>query len=316
MRIDVLAPTGVSIAETVDFASRAESIGVAGVGVPDHLEHGRDGFLALALAAQATSRVELYPGVANVLTRHPFQLAVLGRSLQEIAPSRSKLVLGAGASTAEHTGQAPASRERLREVVAAIKELLRGEAVAFGTSLDERIEDPEPPGPPVLLAASGPKAARLAGEVADGALLFMGISKPIRELGAGLIADGMTAAGRRDPAFEVTFNTLMSVDDDPIAARERTRRAAHNWLRLKRFDAGLAEIGLRVEVPERASDLPEEVLEAVCEHFFIVGTPSHCTAKLDALSHEGLERLLVMPAGGAAGMQSAFRVIDGVSKSR
>ena len=160
-------------------------------------------------------------------------------------------MLGAGASTAEHTGQPPASRERLREVVPLIKALLRGEAVAFGTSPSERIDDPDSPGPSVHLAASGPKAVRLAGEVGDGALLFMGISKPIRVLGAALIAEGWDAAKRQNPAFEVTFNTLMSVDDDPVAARERTRRAAHSWLKLRRFDAGFAEVGFRFEVSER-----------------------------------------------------------------
>jgi 5,10-methylenetetrahydromethanopterin reductase len=313
VQIDVLAPTGVSIAETVEFARRAESAGAHGVGVPDHLEHGRDGFLALALAAQATSRAQLYPAVTNVLTRHPFQIAVFARSMQEIAPGRSKLVLGAGASTAEHTGQPPASRERLREVVPLIKALLRGEAVAFGTSPSERIDDPDSPGPSVHLAASGPKAVRLAGEVGDGALLFMGISKPIRVLGAALIAEGWAAAKRQNPAFEVTFNTLMSVDDDPVAARERTRRAAHSWLKLRRFDAGFAEVGLRFEVSERAEDLPDDVLEAVCEHCFIVGTPADCVAKLRALADEGLERLLVMPAGGPARNERVFHVLAEVS---
>ncbi len=202
---------------------------------------------------------------------------------------------------------------RLREVATLIKALLRGEAVAFGTSPSERIDDPGSPGPSVHLAASGPKAVRLAGEVGDGALLFMGILKPIRALGAALIAEGWAAAKRQDPAFEVTFNTLMSVDDDPVAARERTRRAAHSWLKLRRFDAGFAEVGLRFEVPERAEDLPDDMLEAVCEHCFIVGTPADCVAKLRALADEGLERLLVMPAGGPAGHERAFHALAEVS---
>ncbi|MCH8963141.1 MAG: LLM class flavin-dependent oxidoreductase, partial [Bacteroidetes bacterium] len=58
-----------------------------------------------------------------------------------------------------------------RQVVSTIKALLRGETVAFGSSLSERIEDPDAPGPPVLIAASGPKAIRLAGEIGDGDLV-------------------------------------------------------------------------------------------------------------------------------------------------
>ena len=218
MRIDVLGPTDASIAETVEFARRAEAAGAHGVGFPDHLEHGRDGFVALALAAKATSTLDLYPAVTNVLTRHPFQIAVLARSMQEIAGPRFKLVVGAGGSTAERTGQPPASRSRLRETVATLKALLRGDSVAFGVGGPQRIDDPAPPGPPVQLVASGPKAIRLAGEIADGALLFMGISRPIRDAGTALLAEGLAeeiVRGGAEKAREAGIPVLggHSIDD-------------------------------------------------------------------------------------------------------
>ena len=314
--VDILAPTAVSIRETVDFARRAEAAGTSGLGIPDHLEHGRDGFLALALAAEVTSAIELYPAVTNILTRHPFQLAVLARSMQETAGHRFKLVIGAGGSTAEHTGQPPASRQHLREAIASIKALLRGDAVAFGASPSELIEDTDPPGPRVMLAASGPKAIRLAGEIADGALLFMGIAGSIRTLGAELIAAGQASSEHPARPFEVTFNTLISVDDDLMAARERTRRAAYNWLRLKRFDAGLDRIGVRVDLPETAADLSDDLLAAVCEHFFIVGNSANCAAKLAALARDGVERVLLMPAGGPSGAERAFEVVESMTGGR
>lgn len=316
MFVDLMAPTGVSIEETVDFARRAEAAGASGVGIPDHLEHGRDGFMALALAAQATSTVELYPAVTNVLTRHPFQLAVLARSMQEVAGRRFKLVIGAGGSTADHTGQRPASRQRLREAFSSIKALLRGDVVAFGTSPGERIEDPAPPGPRVMLAASGPRAIRLAGEIADGALLFVGISGPVRGLGTDLIAAGQALNERPSLPFEITFNTLISVDDNRETARERTRNAAYNWLRLKRFDLGLERIGARFDLPESASGLSDDLLGTICEHFFVVGSTGECAAKLEALADEGLERVLLMPAGGPAGAKKAFEVVESIAGCR
>ena len=309
MRIDVLAPTAVSIAETVEFARRAEAAGAHGVGFPDHLEHGRDGFVALALAAKATSTLDLYPAVANVLTRHPFQIAALARSMQEIAGPRFKLVVGAGGSTAERTGQPPASRSRLRETIATLKALLRGDAATFGVGDPQRIDDPAPPGPPVHLVASGPKAIRLAGEVADGALLFVGISRPIRDAGTALLAEGL-AARETERSFETTFNTLISVDDDPSVARERTRNAAFNWLRLKRFDLGLERIGAAYATPRSSSALSGDLLSAICDHFFITGTPSDCAAKLTALAKEGVGRVLLMPAGGAQGAERTFHLVE------
>ena len=316
MRIDLLAPTRASIEETVAFVRRAEGVGATGVGVPDHLEYGRDGFVALALAARAAPSIDLYPAVANVLTRHPFQLAVLARTMQEAAGERFKLVIGAGGSTAERTGQPPASRKRLREAVGLIRALLAGEAVAFGTSAEERIEDALPPGPTVLLAASGPKAVRLAGEIGDGALLFTGVSAPTRALAAELVAAGRAEGGRVGQPFETTYVVPVCVGESASAARERARGAAFNWLRLGRFDAGLARAGASWRVPEPARALPGELLAAICEHFFITGRATDCTARLEALAEEGVERVLLMPIGGADVAEAVLGVVRRLNAGR
>ncbi|MCE2469832.1 MAG: LLM class flavin-dependent oxidoreductase [Dehalococcoidia bacterium] len=313
MRIDLLAPTRASIEETVAFVRRAESVGAAGVGVPDHLEYGRDGFVALALAARAAPSIDLYPAVANVLTRHVFQLAVLARTMQEAAGERFKLVIGAGGSTAERTGQPPASRRRLREAVATIRALLAGEAVAFGTSAEELIEDALPPGPPVLLAVSGPKAVRLAGEIGDGALLFTGVSTPTRALAAELVAAGRAEGGRVGQPFETTYVVPVCVGESASEARERARGAAFNWLRLGRFDAGLERAGISWRVPESARALSNGLLAAICEHFFITGMAAECAARLEALSDAGAERVLLMPVGGADVTEAVLGVMGRVS---
>ena len=313
MRIDLLAPTRASIEETVAFVRRAEGAGAAGVGVPDHLEYGRDGFVALALAARAAPSIDLYPAVANVLTRHVFQLAVLARTMQEAAGERFKLVIGAGGSTAERTGQPPASRRRLREAVATIRALLAGEAVAFGASAEERIEDALPPGPPVLLAASGPKAVRLAGETGDGALLFTGVSAPTRALAAELLAAGRAEGGRAQQPFETTYVVPFCVGESASAARECARGAAFNWLRLGRFDAGLERAGVSRGAPKSAGALSDDLLAAICEHFFITGTAAECAARLEALSDAGAERVLLMPIGGADVTEAVLEVAGRVS---
>ncbi|MDE2765105.1 MAG: LLM class flavin-dependent oxidoreductase [Chloroflexota bacterium] len=306
MRIDLLAPLRASIEETVAFVRRAEAAGAAGVGVPDHLDYGRDGFVALALAARAAPRIDLYPAVASVLTRHVFQLAALARTMQEIAGARFKLVIGAGGSTAEQTGQPPASRMRMREVAVSIRALLAGESAEFGTSAQQRIEDVLPPGPPVLLAASGPKAVRLAGEVGDGALLFTGVSAPTRALAAELVAAGRAESGRAGQPFETTYVVPFSVGGSAAEARERVRGAAFNWLRLGRFNAGLTRAGVSWRLPESARALPDGLLAAICEHFFVTGTAADCAVRLEALSDVGAERALLMPIGGADATEAAL----------
>lgn len=296
MKIDVMAPTRISIPQTVAFVNKSEKSGATGVGIPDHLEFGRDGFIALALASQNSSRVQLYPAVTNILTRHPFQLAVLARSMQELAPNRNKLVIGIGGTTALHTGMGPATREQIREVIPILRKLLQGEAVTFGSSNAERIEDPDPRGPEIQFAASGPKSIKLAAEIADGALVFVGISDGIRNETVELIGNQLEKMGRIKANFEITFNTMLSVDHDEATALERIRNAAHNWLKLGRFKFGFNSLGISPKIPNKPSDLDIETLSRIAENFFIVGTPQQCYEKIRALSSKRLGRLLLMNA--------------------
>src|SRR5262249_24512025 len=73
------------------FIACCEDSGLDGVGIHDHPSSGRDAYLALALAAQATRRLRLFPAMSSPLGRHPLVvLASLAHSLEEIAPrSRS-----------------------------------------------------------------------------------------------------------------------------------------------------------------------------------------------------------------------------------
>ena len=297
LKLDIYGSNDVSIAENVEFAQRAEAAGFDGVGLPDHLEHGRDGFISLALAAGATSRIEIYPAVANALTRHPFQLAGLANSLHELAPGRSKFNLATGASTAIHTGQQPATLARLRSTAVAIKRLLRGETVSFGTSAEERIIGATPPGPPVAITASGPRATQLAGEIADEALLLIGLTPALRAMGMRSLAEGAARAGRSLAGFPVTFVAPISVAATHEAALEQARGSVYTWLRVGRFNPGLDELGLQVPVPAKPQDISDRDLALMAEHFLIAGTPESCADRLHQLAGEGVERIALTTTG-------------------
>ena len=86
MKVDIRVPVGLPMQETADFIAGCEDAGFSGVGVHDHQHSGRDVFLTLALAAERTSRLSLYPATTNPVTRHPMVLASLAHSLEEIAP--------------------------------------------------------------------------------------------------------------------------------------------------------------------------------------------------------------------------------------
>ena len=96
IKVDIRVPVGLPVNETADFIAECEAAGFSGVGIHDHQHSGRDVFLTLALAAERTSSLALYPATSNPVTRHPSVLACLTNSLSEIAPGRVRLTIGPG----------------------------------------------------------------------------------------------------------------------------------------------------------------------------------------------------------------------------
>ena len=172
MKVDIRVPVGLPVAETAEFIAGCETAGFSGVGVQDHQHSGRDVYLTLALAAQRTSNLTLYPATTNPVTRHPGVLASLAHTLEEIAPGRVRLTVGPGYLAVGNIGRPRASLERMRQAILAMRQLVRGETVVFnGTETKLRNISDRPT--PIFVTAAGPRMVELAGEVADGALLLL-----------------------------------------------------------------------------------------------------------------------------------------------
>src|SRR5919199_231695 len=156
-----------------DVARLAEARGFDLIGIADSPALSYDPYMALTLAASATSRVRVGTAVTNVQTRHPLIIANLAASLEELAPGRSFLGLGTGWSGVRHAGAGQTRLADLGDAVRQIRALLAGQTVDFGGASVALRVSPQPV--PILLAASGPKALRLAGELADVALFNLGV---------------------------------------------------------------------------------------------------------------------------------------------
>ena len=78
----------------------------------------------------------------------------------------------------------------------------------------------------IVLIALATSVIAPGGEIGDAALLFMGLSTPIRAEGLRLLAEGAARATRSLETFPVTFNTLVSMDRDEKVARERVPRSS------------------------------------------------------------------------------------------
>jgi probable F420-dependent oxidoreductase len=123
--------------EWVSKARKAEELGYSAFLVPDHLLESLAPLPALAIAAEATSRIRLGTLVLNNDLRHPVLLAREAAALDLLSGGRLEPGIGAGHAWPEYEQiglrfDAPKTRiERLAESVTILKGLLRGDEVSF-----------------------------------------------------------------------------------------------------------------------------------------------------------------------------------------
>jgi 5,10-methylenetetrahydromethanopterin reductase len=276
MRVAIRVPVGQPLPALADFIARCEAAGFDGVGVHDHPSSGRDAYLALALAARVTQRLRLFPATSSPVVRHPLLLASLAHGLEELAPGRALLTMAPGFISTRSVGQPRATVATMREAVRDVRRLLAGEAVGFGPT-ETRLRNRSATPTPVYLLAAGPRMIELAGEVADGAFLMVGLDPAGIRAAREHLRIGAQRAGRSLDGFPIVFVVTLGLGDDRVGAR---------WIR-SWFAPGqpflaypsvanlrwLAEAGLPLPEPLDPAAIPEDREEAGVEEVFLF--PAH-----------------------------------------
>src|SRR5438128_10580852 len=178
VRVHIRVPGTAPMPQLMRLIQDIEAAGFEGAGILDSQVISRDSFVTLGQAATHTSRLTLFPAVTNPFTRHASVLASAIQTVEELAPGRIKFVIGTGYTSASTIGRKPATLAEMRACIATVKALVAGQTVDFhGTP--GRLTYASSRRIPVLMAASGPKAIELAGEIADGVLLLVGFNRGI-----------------------------------------------------------------------------------------------------------------------------------------
>lgn len=282
--------------ETQKSAGAAET---AGFDALMTVELGHDVFAPLAVAALATTRVELTPSVAVAFPRSPTVLASQAWDLQ--SNSGGRFVLGLGSQVKGHNERrfgigwtAPAPR--LRDYVRALRAVWRCwesrgkldfHSDNYTLTLMTPDFSPEPTGlpmVPVTLAAVGEAMLRTAGQVADGVRLHPLCSRRyLEEVCLPQIAIGMARSGRRRENFDVHGGgfVVTGPDDAAVAAGMETVRRRIGFYGSTRTYMpilalhGLQDLGLklhRMSVEGRWSDMAAQVPDDVVRIFAACGT--------------------------------------------
>jgi 5,10-methylenetetrahydromethanopterin reductase len=292
--------------DIASFVARCEDAGFDGVGIHDHPSSGRDAYLTLALAARATRRLQLFPATSSPVVRHPLVLASLAHSLEEIAPGRMFLTVAPGFISTRSVGKPSAGVAFMRDSICDLRRLLAGEEVGFGptsTRLRNRSMTPTA----VYLLAGGPRMIELAGEVADGAFLMVGLHSAAVRAALRHLQEGARRAGRALAGFPVVFVVTLGLGPDA----EVGARWVRSWFApgqpflaypSKSNLRWLGEAGFEVDAAHDPAAIPEERALQIADAFGLFGPPECCAERLLRAHEEaGVEDVFLFPAHDLAG---------------
>jgi len=317
VRVHLRVPGTAPVPELTALVQSIEAAGFDGVGILDSQVLCRDTFVTLGQAAGRTSRLALFPAVTNPFTRHASVLAGAIQTIEELAPGRVKFVIGTGYTSASTIGRKPATLAEMRVCITTVKALLSGKAVDW-SGTPGRLGYASGRTLPVLMAASGPKAIELAGEIADGVLLLVGFNRGIVEAALSYLERGARRSGRRLEDREIVWAVRTGTAPSTAEARRLARPTAVHWGILRWGGHWLAPAGVRLpklEIPDAVwkiypdlshapdweaaiaatSFVSDDVVAELCDAVGLVGTPADCAARIADMTRLGVRNLYLMP---------------------
>lgn len=323
LRMGIRIPPCAPVDQLVTAAREADRLGFDEVWFPDSQLLWRDVFAVAAAAAMGTSRITVGTAVTNLVTRHPTVVASAARTVAELAPGRFVLGLGVGNSAVAPVGLAPSTQASLRAGLGTVRALLAGQDVDLGGG-PARLRDPGPV--PVHMAASGPRNLRMAGELADGAILLSGVAPvPL----ADAVARVRAGAARR--AVSLTVSAFCRVTDD-VERDARELKPICAGIAVNGGAAALALAGVHVDAsavrpgvyPDlvhaedwdaavRACDaaVSDEAVVAFAREFCLFGSGPEIAKRLAEVHTAGADAVLLQHVG-SYDLPSAL--LDGVAE--
>jgi 5,10-methylenetetrahydromethanopterin reductase len=313
-------------AELVETAVRAEALGYDDLWVADE-RFFREVYTVLGLIAARTSRIRLGPGVTDPYSRHAALTAMAIATLDEVSEGRALLGLGAGVSGFRELGVDVArSAVAIREAVELIRRLLAGHTVtAKGAEVkfdDGRLDFTPPRADvPIYVASQREAGCRVAGRVADGAIMQGCVAEPLVRFFRDTVAEGARRAGRDPASVELVARINVCIADDPGIARDVMRPTIVRSLAAQRpdfFTFRMAGLDLPASLREQVLHLPYThdpaplmklaplVPGAFVDAVTLAGPPAAVAESVIRLARSGIGQLMVYPLGPDGRIQTTL----------
>ena len=328
-RIGVLQLSMEPVEETVQMARTCEAAGFDTFWLAEayhwwrkHSMEARSSTAIAALIARETKRIGIGWGIISPYTRHPAQIAMEARVMQEAA-GEGRFLLGLGPSKIfmKHigegeTGKSASPATTMKEATDISRGILSGEAFsytgkAFSAEVPALRNDAHTArgSLPIYFGATGPVLQKMSGACAEG-LLTASITTPnfVRYARAQM-EEGARKAGRDPGSLDLGSVVVGSVGKDRRTAKEGAREMAAMYLAnkvqnirgsadviLQSANLTFEEISPIADAMERggrkaaAKAVTDQILDKVCP---IAGTPDECVERIREYREAGCSHILL-----------------------
>jgi len=288
------------LAELVKFS---EDNGLKYAWITDHYNN-RDAYALLTHIGANTSKISIGPGVTNPYTRTPPQLASSIATVNEVSGGRAIFGIGPGDKvTFDGLGiEWVKPLSMVRETVELMRKLLTGKKISYDGKVchikSAKLDYQKGENIPVYIGAQGPKMLKLAGEIAEGALVNGSHPRDF-ETAVKLLKEGCEGAGKNFNDFDVAAYTSFSIADTKEEA-EKTAKPVTAFIVAGSPDTVFEKHGIPIEDVNKVRDGFKEsfgaaikaVTPEMLDAFSICGSPDECIEQIDSLFKVGVTQMI------------------------
>ncbi|HEX3511091.1 MAG TPA: LLM class flavin-dependent oxidoreductase [Solirubrobacteraceae bacterium] len=297
--------TGTSLPQAIERVRLAESLGYEAVYVT-HVA-GRESLTVITAYAMSTSRIRVGTGVMPIYTRTPATMAQTAATIDELSDGRMTLGLGVshrGIVEGWHGQTIERPVAEMREYASIVRAILRGEDPPshdrWRTGFRLVGLDPRPQ-LPIYLAALSPAMLRLAGEVADGVVLWLCNPAYIREVVVPEVTAGRERAGLTLDGFDIVAAVPSAATEEPQEAIGAIRRDLIPYFGLPFYRAMIERTGFAGDIAayDDAGGEVDRMAAAISDRFIndlaAIGEPAAVRAGVERYAAAGATSPCVGP---------------------
>jgi 5,10-methylenetetrahydromethanopterin reductase len=321
------------ISEGMEFSKYAESKGFEAVWQAES-RLVREATVPMAAFASVTTTLKVGSGVVDCWSRNPARLAATFSTLDDLAPGR--VILGIGAWWDPLAAKVGISRAKplraMREIVTTVRALLNNETVTFdgefvhldGVELDYVYQDRRPKDVPIYIGATGMQMMELTGEIADGVVLNYLVSPEYNQKAMEALTAGADRVGRSIDSIDRPQLVVCSVHEDRKTALDMARQMVTQYLGqqphimkasgvpqslLDKVGSVLTWPATHEQVVAASKHVPDEIVQMLTAS----GTPAEARQRVTHYLENGATCPILYPLGDVKAMIDAFSNWDGVS---